>query len=137
MESQKELILSGLAQVKPFSELSNDGKELLKSGISWRKYEIGDRIYREDEMPDKVLFIVAGEGRLLGRSFRDNTLITLKKVGVGSLLGWAGLLRGQACETIQSSQDIEAISIPSEIFVRLILTEEAFRDYFKIKTNLQ
>ncbi len=126
-----------MAQVKPFSELSNDGKELLKSGISWRKYEIGDRIYREDEMPDKVLFIVAGEVRLLVRSFRDNTLITLKKVGVGSLLGWAGLLRGQACETIQSSQDIEAISIPSEIFVRLILTEEAFRDYFKIKTNLQ
>ena len=115
LESQKELILSGLAQVKPFSELSNDGKELLKSGISWQKYKIGDRIYREDEMPDKVLFMVAGEVRLLVRSFRDNTLITLKKVGVGSLLGWAGLLRGQPCETIQSNKDIEAISIPSEI----------------------
>ena len=129
--------MTGLAQIEPFCKLSRDGKELLKSQIKWSKYKIGDRIYRQDEMPNQVIFIVTGEVRLLVESFKDNSLMTLTKVREASLLGWVGLLRGEPCETIQVSKDVEAISIPSEVFVRLILTEREFKNYFETKSNEQ
>ena len=135
MESQRAHVVR-LVQIEPFKKLSKDGRELLKHSLKWEKYKIGDRIYRQDEMPNNVNYIINGEVRLLAESFKDNSLITLRKIGEGSLIGWAGLLRGNACETIQASKDVEAISIPSEVFVRLILTEDRFRDYFNAKANI-
>ncbi|MDC3185815.1 peptidase domain-containing ABC transporter, partial [bacterium] len=122
--------------IEPFSKLSKDGRELLKRDLRWEKYKIGERIYRQDEMPNNVNLIINGEARLLAESFKDKSLITLKKIGEGSLIGWAGLLRGEACETVQASKDVESISIPSEVFVRLILTEANFREYFSTKSNI-
>ena len=129
-------MLTGLVQIEPFSKLSKDGRELLKRDLRWEKYKIGERIYRQDEMPNNVNLIMNGEARLLAESFKDKSLITLKKIGEGSLIGWAGLLRGEACETVQASKDVESISIPSEVFVRLILTEANFREYFSTKSNI-
>ena len=125
-------MLTGLVQIEPFNKLSKAGRELLKDSLRWREYKIGDRIYRQDEMPSNVSFIINGEVRLLGKSFKDNSLITLKKIAEGSLVGWAGLLRGEACETIQASKNVELISIPSEVFVRLILTEDSFKKYLEL-----
>ena len=129
-------MLIGLLQTEPFSRLSKDGRELLKSVLNWESYKIGQRIYRRDEMPPNVNFIINGEVRLLAESFKDKSLITIKKVGGGALIGWAGLLRGEPCETVQASKETESISIPSEVFVRLALTEEHFRKYFCTESNI-
>ena len=128
-------MMAGLLRVEPFSKLSKDGKEMLTDGLRWDKYTIGERIYRQDEMPSRLHFIVKGEARLLVESLESNSLITLRKIGEGTLIGWAGLLRGEACETIQTSMEVETISFPSEIFVRLALTEKNFAEYFKGKAN--
>ena len=74
--------------------------------------------------------IIKGEARILVKSMEDNSLITIERKGQGSIIGWVGLLRGKACETIQVCKDIEAISIPSEVFVRLCITEQDFSQYF-------
>tara|TARA_B100000674_G_scaffold49872_2_gene34457 strand:- start:2664 stop:5612 length:2949 start_codon:yes stop_codon:yes gene_type:complete len=137
LESQKNLLLAGLVKVSPFNKLSNEGKNLLKSGLKWEKYQIGDRIYRQDEMPNQVHYIVSGEVRLLVRSFKDDSLVTIQKLSETSIIGWVGLLRGEACETIQASTEVEAISIKSEIFIQLILMESELREYFFQQTNTQ
>ena len=31
-------------------------KKILKSGLKWEKYQIGDRIYRQDEMPNQFIY---------------------------------------------------------------------------------
>ena len=130
-------MLAGLVKVSPFNKLSNEGKNLLKSGLKWEKYQIGDRIYRQDEMPNQVHYIVSGEVRLLVRSFKDDSLVTIQKLSETSIIGWVGLLRGEACETIQASTEVEAISIKSEIFIQLILMESELREYFFQQTNTQ
>ena len=137
MESQKELMLSGVLNLSPFSELSRDGQELLKHNLRWEKYKIGERLYRKDELPSQVNLIVKGEARLLVESLKNGKLITLSKAKEGDLIGWAGLLRGEACETVQASTELETISIPNEIFIRLILTEYNFDSYFSKQPNYQ
>ena len=88
-------------------------------------------------MPSQVNFIISGEVRLLVESLEDDSLITINKLSEASLIGWVGLLRGEACETIQASTEVETIGINSETFVRLILTENHFREYFAKQTNVQ
>ena len=130
MEKQEQLLLTGLDQVAPFNQLSTGGKELLKQNLCWNKFKIGHRIYRKDEIPSSVQYIVKGEVRLLVESLKDNSLITVTKAGPGCLIGWSGLLRGEACETTQTCDEVETISLPSEIFVELIKTEINFKKYF-------
>ena len=88
-------------------------------------------------MPNQVHYIVSGEVRLLVRSFKDDSLVTIQKLSETSIIGWVGLLRGEACETIQASTEVEAISIKSEIFIQLILMESELREYFFQQTNTQ
>ena len=88
-------------------------------------------------MPNRVYFIVSGEVRLLVKSFKDDSFVTIQKLSETSVIGWVGLLRGEACETVQASTEIEAISIRSEIFIQLILMESELREYFFQQTNTQ
>ena len=71
------------------------------------------------------------------KSFKDDSFVTIQKLSETSVIGWVGLLRGEACETIQASTEIEAISIRSEIFIQLILMESELREYFFQQTNTQ
>ena len=95
-------------QVEPFSKLSKSGKEMLTDGLRWDKYTIGERIYRQDEMPSRLHYIVKREARLLVESLEKFTNNATEE-GEGTLIGWAGLVRGEACETVQTSMD-ETIS---------------------------
>ena len=119
-----------LSTIHPFNKLSDEGKKLLEERLEYKYFPIGERIYREDELPYEVNLIIKGEARILVKSMVDNSLITIERKGQGSIIGWVGLLRGKACETIQVCKDIEAISIPSEVFVRLCITEQDFSQYF-------
>ena len=130
-------MLSGVMNISPFNELSRDGQDLLKDNLRWEKHKIGERLYRQDELPTQVNLIGKGEARLLVESLNSGKLITLNKAQEGDLIGWAGLLRGEACETVQASTELETISIPSEIFIRLILTENNFDEYFGNQSNYQ
>ena len=136
MSEVNETLFYELLKIEPFGLLGEKGRELLFQNINYTKYEVGERIYRSDELPYQVTCILKGEARILVNSSQSNSLITLERIGPGSLIGWVGLLRGGSCETIQASKDIEAISITSEVFVRLCVTESQFIDYFEKQPNL-
>ena len=125
-----------ILNVHPFRDLSDEGKILLADNLEYKYYSIGERIYRDDEIPYEINLIVKGEVRVLAKSTNENSLITVERKGAGALIGWVGLLRGKSCETIQVSKDVESISISSEAFVRLCLTEKDFVEYFDKKTDV-
>ena len=126
MSNKERVLAESLLKVNPFNKLSDEGKNLVYENISYDYYEIGERIYRSDTLPYKINYIVKGEARLLVQSQQKNSLITLEKIGPGALIGWIGLIRGGACETIQASKDVECVSLQSDIFIRLCLTESKF-----------
>ena len=130
MESQSTQALKSIINVQPFSDLSEEGKKLLSENIEYKYYSIGERIYRNDELPFNVNFIIKGEARILVQSTEENSLITIERRGPGTFIGWVSLIRGRSCETVQVSKDLEAISLSSEVFVRLCLTEKKFANYF-------
>ena len=136
MEKQNKQALMNIINVHPFKDLSEEGKKLLSESIEYKYYSIGERIYRKDELPYNVNLIIRGEARILVQSIDDSSLITLERKGAGSLIGWVGLLRGRSCETVQVSKDVEAISLSSEVFVRLCLTENLFAEYFNTKSDV-
>ena len=72
-------MMAGLLRVEPFSKLSKSGKEMLTDGFKVGKYTIGERIYRQDEMPSRLHFIVKGEARLLVESFERKFTNNAKK----------------------------------------------------------
>ena len=125
-----------LNNVEPFSLLSPEGLNLVQAELKNNHFEIGERIYREDETPSVIHYIVKGEARVLVKPKSNSILTTAGKIGSGEIIGWVGLLRGESCETIQVCDDLETLSISSGLFVKLCCSEHNFLNYFNTKFNL-
>ena len=121
---------------EPFNLLSEETRNLLDKEIIFERIAIGERLCRLDELPSFVYIILNGTVRLLVESQENNELITLEKRGSGQLIGWVSLLRGGPCETVQASTEVKALKIPSEVFVSICKSDEAFLDYFQRTTSI-
>jgi len=125
-----------VAGSEPFLNLTH--KEL----TSWlaksehRVFSIGSSVLRPDELSAYVFFILSGTVRLIAQGVQKNTTITLAKKGVGELVGWSSLLRGEACEYVIASDTVEALALPSEQLVKLIKSNKKFFDYFSTKSDI-
>ena len=97
-----------LIRQPPFSLLSEQAAESLLAAATLRRFPIGARLLRSDELPAEVLLVVSGEVRLLITSGGEQ--FTLCKRGSGQLLGWSSLLRAEACELVQASTEVVAVA---------------------------
>ena len=116
-ELQAELEL--LINLKPYNELTQNSISLLSNKASIESFAIGQRLSRADEINSHVFLVLKGEVRYVVKSSSGDGLITLCKKSKGEYIGWVGLLRGEACETVHASSEVKVLAIPSEIFVEL------------------
>ncbi len=137
MKTISSSILSSLRKIEPFQSLSDPGFTLISENAGLQNYEIGERLCRSDEMPGAIHLILKGEVRLLVESLEGKGLITLDRRSKGQFIGWSGLLRAGACETVQASMDLQTLQIPSETFVRLCRTESGFASFFALRASPQ
>ena len=90
--------LAEIATKHPYSLLSEDEFNKLFENCKYVKFKPGQILLRPDELPQRLLFVLNGQVRLLGKHPLTKEPFTLQLKGPGQLLGWASLLRGEACE---------------------------------------
>ena len=116
-----------LRQLGAFSEISESAETRLKNSLELLSFRIGQPLCEADALPAQVLLLLQGECRLLGRE--QGQLTTLARMGPGSFVGLASLLRAEGCETVTASTDLVAAAIPDKIVVELYSQEQTFRNW--------
>jgi ATP-binding cassette subfamily B protein len=118
---------ASLEALAPFTSLSEAGRRRLQQGLSKLQFNEGQILSRADTVGDRVLVILKGEARLLAE--RDGRPFMLERLGPGSLIGLASLLRAEGCETTSAATALEAAAISDALMVELLDSEAGLRSW--------
>ena len=116
-----------LKNLGAFAGLSEPSHAQLKQNIELVRFRIGQPISEGEALPARVFLLIQGECRLLGNE--QGRLATLARMGPGSFIGLASLLRAEACEAVTAATDVVAAAIPDQLVVELYSKEESFRNW--------
>jgi ATP-binding cassette subfamily B protein len=107
-----------------FASLSEVGRQALQARCELRGFSTGQELSKADLIPSEVLLLAEGQCRLLCRD--GGRLCTVEKLGAGSFVGLASLLRARACEAVSAAGPIQAWAIPDALVVELLASEPSF-----------
>tara|TARA_Y100001968_G_scaffold327865_1_gene373811 strand:+ start:2495 stop:5512 length:3018 start_codon:yes stop_codon:yes gene_type:complete len=122
-----------LDQIPIFKTLKIDNIKLIAKSSKILNYKIGWPIYFPKDIQSNVAIILEGEARLLDSS--EKNIETIAKLGVGSFIGIASLLRTSNCEQINASNNVKALLIPNEIIIKLYENEKEFYHWCNTTLN--
>ncbi|MEA5423976.1 peptidase domain-containing ABC transporter [Synechococcus sp. CCY9202] len=123
-----------LREFEPFDQLPAAQADALDPLLEPRRFRLGQTLLRPDVLPEGVLLICSGQVRSLGPSREGRGLRTLERFGPGSLAGWAGLLRREACEHLRAATEVEALLLPAAAFRDLLMAQPGCRAWFETHT---
>ena len=107
-----------------FAELSDAGRGALLAGAELRGFATGMELCSAEHIPSAVLLLAEGQARLLSRD--RGRLVTVEKLGVGSFVGLASLLRVQPCEAVTAATPLQAWVLPDALVLQLLASEASF-----------
>ena len=110
-----------------FASLSEGGRQALLARSELRSFATGQELSKADLIPSEVVLLVEGQARLLSRD--GGRLCTVEKLGAGSFVGLASLLRAQACESVSAAGPLQAWVIPDALVLELLSTEPSFASW--------
>jgi ATP-binding cassette subfamily B protein len=119
-----------LAATPPFQQLSEVTRKPLLRRIQLWRYRVGQLIVSRDKLPIYVAMVYEGQVRLLGYEPGTSTPVTLQRLGAGEMVGWAGLIRGVACETAIASTETICLTLPAADFLALCDQVPTVATYF-------
>lgn len=122
------------AQV-PFSLLSSQLCDEWLSDAKLVKLKPGQTLVYNKQLQDRIYLLVEGELRFL--VLTEGDISTLARRGSGQFVGWASLLRGEACEWVTASQPSVVLALPANLFIQAVISEEKFADWFACLTQPQ
>ncbi|MEI8250485.1 MAG: peptidase domain-containing ABC transporter [Synechococcus sp. ELA057] len=114
-----------LRQHPAFAGLSEEGEARLRRGLHLVRFRAGQSLVEADGLPAEAHLILEGECRLLG--IRQGRLSSLCRLGPGTFVGLASLLRAAPCESITAVDDVITAAIPDQLIVDLARQEACFR----------
>ena len=120
-----------LRRFDPFNSLSEELALAVEPLIEIRRYRLGQTLLRPEVLPEGVLLIHSGELRNLGPDPSGQGLRTIERLGAGSVIGWAGILRQEPCEHIRATSEIEAQFLPSAAFRDLLAGNPSLSGWFQ------
>ena len=91
------------------------------------RFSIGHVLSSAVFIPDRVLLILKGSARLIGK--HRGQLNSLAHLGVGNIIGLASLLRAEPCEEVCASTEVEAWSIPDTLISEIYKDDDFFRQW--------
>jgi len=121
---------SGLQQLPShpaFAGLSLSSCESLQRQLSRRHFGVGDPLCLAGLIPSEILLIESGMARLLVRD--QGRLRTAEKLGSGSFVGLASLLRAAPCEEVSAGSELEALVLPDSLVLELLSSEPCFAQW--------
>jgi ATP-binding cassette subfamily B protein len=107
-----------------FAGISNRAAERLELQAESRRFRLGQPLCHDTLIPAEVLLIRSGTARLLWQD--GGVLKTAEKLGPGSFVGLASLLRAMACEEVAAASELEALAIPDQLVLELLKQEPPF-----------
>ena len=110
-----------------FRGLSADAASRLEQASSALRFELGQQLSDPKDIPARILVLLQGQARLVGR--HNGRLTTVGKFGPGSVIGAASLLCGTPCENVIAAEEVIACSIPDALWSELYSSESSFRDW--------
>ena len=108
-----------------FKGVSDAALTQLQDSTKLLRFELGQQLCEPDDIPARILVLLKGQARLVGR--HNGRLTTVGKFGPGSVIGAASLLCGNPCENVIASDEVIACAISDEQWTQLYGQEEAFR----------
>ncbi len=108
-----------------FQGLSDASLSRLEESTRLLRFELGQQLSEPDDIPARILVLLKGQARLVGR--HNGRLTTVGKFGPGSLIGAASLLCGIPCENVIASDEVIACAISDQQWTHLYGEEESFR----------
>ena len=110
-----------------FQGLSDASAARLQSGCNVLRFELGGQLCEGQDIAARVLVVLQGQARLVGR--HNGRLTTVGKFGPGSVIGAASLLCGAPCENVIAAEEMIACAIPDELWRELYASESSFRHW--------
>ena len=107
-----------------FAGLSSAGQERVQQQLCRRVFAVGDPLSQAGVIPSEIVLITSGTARLLVRD--QGRLRTAEKLGPGSFVGLASLLRAAPCEEVSAGTPVEASVLPDALILHLLATEPSF-----------
>ena len=118
---------SPLLKHPAFQGLSEEATARLTQGSRALRFELGQQLCEPGTIPARILVLLQGQARLLGR--HNGRLTSVGKFGPGSVIGAASLLTGQPCENVIAADEVVAFAIPDDLWSDLYGSETSFRDW--------
>jgi CRP-like cAMP-binding protein len=110
-----------LGGIAILAEIDADARTALARRCRWRSVPAGTRLVSRDETGGEVLFLVAGEARVMDQSL-DGRELTYARVGAGAVLGeLAALDGGPRSASITALTDCRIAALPGDAFRALVL----------------
>jgi ATP-binding cassette subfamily B protein len=120
-----------LQRFSPFDQLTAEAAQAIEPLLQARRFRLGQTILRPEVLPDGVLLLLSGDVRSLGVDPGRTGLRTIERLGPGSVMGWAGLLRRSPCEHLRATSDAEALLLPAPAFRDLLSGQPALSAWFQ------
>ena len=110
-----------------FAGLSDSSAERLQQQLSRRQFAVGDPLCLRGLIPSEILLLQSGTARLLVRD--QGRLRTAEKLGPGSFVGLASLLRAAPCEEVSAGSEVEALVLADSLILELLAGEPSFAQW--------
>ncbi len=112
-----------LTRCPAFAGLGERGLEQLER-LERRSFRLGQPLCHDGQIPSEVLVVLTGTARLL--VLDGGELRTAEKLGPGSVVGLASLLRALPCEEVAAAAAMEVLAIPDSLILTLLEEEPSF-----------
>ena len=99
----------------------------MESACGVLHFALGAQLCEPDEITARILVILQGQTRLVGR--HNGRLTTVGKFGPGSVVGAASLLSGAPCENVIAAEEVIACAISDQLWHELYSREASFRHW--------
>ena len=123
----RQLSTSYLLNHAAFRGLSDASKNTLVREYELLHFDLGSQLSEENVIAARILVILQGQVRLVGR--HNGRLTTVGKFGPGSVIGAASLLGGSPCENVIAAEEVIACGISDELWRELYAREPSFRHW--------
>ena len=127
MSSMDDSAPSQLPANPAFAGLSHSSAERLQQQLSRRQFAVGDPLCLRGLIPSEILLLQSGTARLLVRD--QGRLRTAEKLGPGSFVGLASLLRAAPCEEVSAGSEVEALVLADSLILELLASEPSFAQW--------
>ncbi|MEI6359300.1 MAG: cyclic nucleotide-binding domain-containing protein, partial [Synechococcus sp. ELA619] len=101
--------------------------EALASKTELQRCGTGQSLVFGNTLPERVFLVVEGNARLIGD--HHGKPYTIERLGPGSFIGLASLLRAEACETVSAASPMVLASLRDAVVLELYQNDSSFKDW--------